>query len=94
MSTKIITEDGIKYDVMEDLNGYKCWYYKDDIHRTNGPALEHPNGYKAWCKYGLYHREDGPARILSNGEKEYWLNGEHYPNISSDDEWIIFNIII
>jgi hypothetical protein len=43
--------------------------------------------------YSLVHRTDGPAKIFPDGKKEYYLNGIYYPNIKSDEEWLIKQII-
>lgn len=87
-----LIENEIEYTIREYPNGDKYWYHKDEYHRENGPALELSNGYKCWYKYGKVHREDGPARIWY-GEEQYWLNNERYYNVSSNDEWIIKQII-
>lgn len=92
MNKYLIIENGIEYNVSELENGIH-WYYNKKHHREDGPAVELSNGTKWWYKHGNYHREDGPAIINSDGSKEYWLNHIRYPNINSDDEWIIFQII-
>jgi len=71
---------------IECTNGIKHWYKNGQCHRDDGPACEYNNGTKFWCKNGKLHREDGPAVILYDGDKEYWYNGTHIKNISSDEE--------
>ena len=39
---------------------------------------------------GFIHREDGPAIECANGYKSYWYNGDYYPEIKTDEEWIRF----
>jgi hypothetical protein len=53
----------------------KCYYFNDQIHRLEGPAIEYPNGTKFWYFHGLRHRMDGPAIEKINGYKEYWILG-------------------
>jgi hypothetical protein len=88
-----IIEDGIEYEVRESSNGNKFWYLNDLYHRENGPAIELVDGTQYWCKYGSSHRTDGAAAIYPSGLKEYQLNGFIYPNITSDEEWLLFQII-
>lgn len=97
--TKKITENDIIYTVEEhyDYHGnyvYRKWFYNGKLYRKGGPAIECINGYEAWIKYNKKHREDGPAVTYSDGRKEYYLNNIYYSNIKSDDDWIVFNIII
>jgi hypothetical protein len=87
-----IIEDDIEYCVVEYDDETKIWYLNNQLHRENGPAVETPNGYKVWCKHDKYHRTDGPAVIWSKG-KEYWLNNRQYYDITSDEEWLLFQII-
>ena len=84
------------------------YYYKDgtseskylgsskDLHRTDGPAIEHTDGSKSWYVDGRLHRTDGPAVILSNGYRAFWLHGvRHRINgpaieyVSGSREWYI-----
>lgn len=53
-------------------DGTKCW--RDDrgqLHRTDGPAVEHVTGNKFWYENGLRHRTDGPAIEYAYGTN-YW----------------------
>jgi len=63
------------------------------LHREDGPAIERPDGRKFWFQNGNLHRVDGPAVEHADGRKEYWLNDKRYPNIKTNEEWIIFQII-
>ena len=75
-------------------NGNKFWYKHGLVHRDNDkPAYEYRDGSKFWYKKGKCHRENGPAIIDGNGEKQYYLNGIYYPNIKTDEEWIIKKIL-
>jgi len=53
------------------------WYFNDNLHRKDGPAIEYANGDKEWFLNGKRHREDGPAVELANGHKEYWIDGKN-----------------
>ena len=68
----------MKNGLITDAYGNKCWYEKNQRHRIDGPAIEHPNGYKAWYQNGVLHRIDGPAVEWSNGNKEWWVNGKRH----------------
>ena len=61
-------------------NGTKVWYLDGELHREDGPAIEHPNGSKQWYLNGKYHRENGPAVEWSNGTKDWWLNDKKLSN--------------
>ena len=67
--------------------GEKHWYKDCNLHREDGPAIEHSNGDKEWYKDGKLHREDGPAQEWYYGLKKYWYEDKHYPKIKSDKEW-------
>jgi hypothetical protein len=42
----------------------------------------------------ILSRKSGAAVLKLNGQKnEYWLDGVHYPNIETDEEWLLFQII-
>jgi len=71
------------------------WRRKDNglLHNDNRPAIEFANGTNMWYQNGKRHRLDGPAIECYYGDKEYYLNGKYYPNIKTDEEWIIFQII-
>jgi len=84
---------GINGPAVEYSNGSKCWYQNGLCHRADGPAIEHDSGAKEWHQNGELHRTDGPAIEYEDGRKEYWLNNKRYPNIKTNEEWIIFQII-
>lgn len=58
-----------------DANGNKHWYLNGELHREDGPAIEHANGDKHWYLNGELHREDGPAVENADGYKHWYLNG-------------------
>ena len=58
-----------------DIYGTKRWYLNNQLHRTDGPAVEFENGGKRWYFGGLLHRTDGPAIEHSNGGKRWYING-------------------
>ncbi len=51
----------------------KKWFYKGELHRLDGPAIE-TSLASFWYKRGKLHREDGPAIIHADGSTEYWYN--------------------
>ena len=64
----------------------RFWWYKDKLHRENGPAVEYVSGLSSWYNGGKLHREDGPA-VNFNREKQ-----EPNPNFRSsfkDKLWYI-----
>ena len=62
-----------------DEDGNKC-YYKDkrmtNLHRVDGPAIEHADGSKAWWVNGELHRVDGPAIEYVSGGKVWFVDGK------------------
>ena len=63
------------YTVTVYENGYRQWWQKGLLHRTDGPAVEYVNGDKEWWQKGKKHRLDGTAVEYANGHKEWWING-------------------
>jgi hypothetical protein len=74
-------------------NGSKVWYLNNELHRSDGPAIEFLNGdeswylhgerhrvedgTKHWCLDGKLHRTDGPA--ATDCDTNYWcLRGQYY----------------
>ena len=57
---------------------------KNQLHRTDGPAVEWSDGYKSWYINGKRHRTDGPAIERLNGSKEwyYWFYKKKYSTLS------------
>jgi hypothetical protein len=64
-----------------DLNGTKLWKNKNNqIHRIDGPAIEHSCGAKEWWQNDLLHRIDGPAIEYNDGKKYWYKNGIRIEN--------------
>lgn len=61
-STMKIDEDGNRIW----RNGWK------NLHREDGPAVEHEDGYKAYYRDGRRHRIEGPAVQLEHC-KQWWV---------------------
>jgi hypothetical protein len=59
-------------------NGDKHWYQNDQLHRTDGPAIEYANGTKMWCQNDQLHRIDGPAVEYADGGKRWWFEDHEY----------------
>lgn len=85
--------DKIKYNWVET----KPDYYAVDVTENFDEPRARGGWYKSWqldnSIYGSFHRTDGPARMWQSGFKEYWLNGIFYREISSDEEWLIKQIL-
>ena len=63
------------------------YYYKDgsvldyrdwdkELHKEDGPAIEHEDGSASWYIDGKQHRVDGPAVEYANGSKEWYIDGK------------------
>ena len=62
--------DALKYRVVVNEYGDKLYYNNaNQLHRTDGPAIECPDNSKYWYQYGHLHRTDGAAVELSIGDK-------------------------
>lgn len=46
----------------------------EQLHRTDGPAIEYLNGHKEWFVNGLCHRIDGPAVEWDDGSKFWYID--------------------
>ena len=65
----------------KDVKSDGCVYYynsKNEYHRLDDPAKEHPNGSKAWCINNKFHRLDGPAVEWGTGEKFWYLKDKYF----------------
>ena len=66
-------------------DGTKYWFLNDQLHREDGPAVEHLDGTKKWFLNGKRHREDGPAVEWPGGAKWWWFNDEKvHPEVLVD----------
>jgi hypothetical protein len=87
----------IKDMVEKNVSSNRVEYLLDgELHREDGPAIEHANGDKEWYLNGELHREDGPAIEHADGTKEWWLNGELHredgpaiEHADGDKEWFL-----
>lgn len=73
---------------------YQKYYLNGKCHREDGPAYIaiSSNGDQSlkYYKHGLLHREDGPAVNLQNKCLYYFYEGQAYPDIKNDQEWVNF----
>ena len=68
--------NALKYRVEVDEDGSRRYYNtNDELHRTDGPAVEWAAGEQRWYQNGQLHRTDGPAVIRAGGGKEWYQNG-------------------
>ena len=68
--------DALKYHIEVDEDGSRRYYNtNDELHRTDGPAVEYADGGKGWCQNGQLHRIDGPAIEWRDGDKHWYING-------------------
>ena len=71
--------DALKYRVEVDEHGTRRYFNSaNQLHRTDGPAVEWGNGNKSWYQNGQLHRTDGPAIIWNDGVKEWYQNGQRH----------------
>ena len=70
-----------------DKAGNVRWYWKGQLHREDGPAVEWANGSKWWCRNGELHREDGPAIECVDGFKSWYRNGLRHREDGPACEW-------
>ena len=75
---------------IEYINGDKCWYLNDQLHREDGPAIERANGSKDWCLNGKVHRVDGPAVEWADGYKAWYLDGKHLFALPQESQPFVF----
>jgi hypothetical protein len=61
-----------------DTYGSKRWYQNNQLHRTNGPAVERADGDKCWYQNDQLHRTDGPAIEYASGTKAWYQNNKRH----------------
>jgi hypothetical protein len=66
------------YDHVMKVGSGTFYYLGNELHRTNGPAIEYLEGMKGYYIYGKKSRLDGPAVIMSNGQEFYYYEGVKY----------------
>ena len=80
--------DVLKYRVVVNKYGDKLYYNNaNQLHRTDGPAIEWSDSTKSWYQYDIRHRTDGPAIEYPDGDKAWYINGVEL----TEDE---FNLVV
>ena len=68
--------EALKYRIEVNEWGTRRYFNSaGELHRGDGPAVEHANGVKFWYHNDRLHRTGGPAVEWANGHKEWWING-------------------
>ena len=68
--------DALKYRFEVDKWGTRHYCNSaNQLHRTDGPAIEWTSGHKEWWQNGQLHRTDGPAIMWPDGHKWWYING-------------------
>jgi hypothetical protein len=81
--------------VSTDTNGDTCYYNsKDELHRTDGPAVIYSDGFEAYFINDVRHRLDGPAVIYGNGVVRYWINGVQLSKKQYDEHPLVIKHMI
>jgi hypothetical protein len=57
-------------------NGDRAWYQNNQLHRTDGPAIERADGDKFWYQNDQQHRTNGPAVEYADGIKFWYQNDQ------------------
>ena len=71
--------DALRYRIKVDEYGTRTYYNSaNQLHRTDGPAIEYADGSKSWYQNDQYHRVDGPAIDWTCGRKEWYQNDERH----------------
>lgn len=66
----------MKNGMIEYADGTRQWYYNDQLHRVDGPAVEYAIGTRFWYLNGQLHRVDGPAIEYADGTRKWYSNGQ------------------
>jgi hypothetical protein len=67
---------------VQQVDGYRAWYFENKRHRIGGPAIIDSDGSQQWWVNDKLHRTDGPAIvyaercIITNVKREWWVDGE------------------
>jgi hypothetical protein len=77
-----MSTSSVDIPTMTDNNGHKVWRLNGQIHRQDGPAIEHAHRRRdvacnEWYLHGELHREDGPAYEM-NGTKGWYIHGKRH----------------
>ena len=83
----------------KEANWGRETFYREVIHRLDGPAVVYATGDKFWYVDGKRHRVDGPAVEHANGYKGWWVDGKRHrvdgPAVEYTDgerEWWVFGV--
>jgi hypothetical protein len=67
-----------------------------ELHRDDGPAIEHADGGQFWYQRGELHRDNGPAVVHAHGTHEWYQHGllhrddgPAYENAGGYNEWYL-----
>lgn len=79
-------------------NGTQEWWFDNELHREDGPAVEREDESRLWYKRGQLHRTDGPAVINAMGT-EFWyhlgqlhrLDGPAIIRLDGRCEWYLYD---
>ena len=64
--------EALKYRVEVNEWGTRRYFNSaNQLHRTDGPAVEWTIGHKEWWQNGQRHRTDGPAIEWDSGDKAW-----------------------
>jgi len=75
-SKESLLEKGVSYKCVDEYGNVRWINHLDQLHRENGPAIEHATGNKYWYLNGQLHRVNGPAIECANGDKKWLVNGQ------------------
>ena len=79
--------DALKYRIEVDEHGTRRYFNSaNQLHRTDGPAVEWDNGTKSWYQNGKRHRIDGAAIEYLDGDKAWYINGEELTEAEFNQE--------
>ncbi len=69
--------DALRYRIETNDAGSRFYLNSaGELHRTDGPAVEHADGSKEWWQNDQRRRTDGPAIVYDNGTKFWYQNGK------------------
>ena len=86
--SEVAVFEALKYRIEVDKRGTRRYFNSaNQLHRTDGPAVESSNGHKEWLQNGLPHRADGPAIEWGSGTKSWCRNGLLHRTDGPAIEW-------
>ncbi len=66
-------------------DGSEEWWWNDQLHRVDGPAVTTAKGSQIWYVSSRKHRADGPAVIWKTSQQvEWWYFGREY---DTEEDW-------